>query len=201
MDIKVERFINSIFSSNTYVVHDLEKAVVVDLGDVSRVAGYIRANGLKLKAMLLTHTHYDHIYGIRGFMNEFPGVPVYTSGFGREALANPKWNFSRYHNDPIAVESPLIRELADGERLPMFVDAGIEVIATPGHDKSCLTYKIGNRLFTGDSFIPGVKVIATFPKSDKTEAQKWYQKLQQMSVGINTFPGHGCVILDNGIVI
>ncbi len=196
-DIRVERFVNSVFSSNTYVVHDEGEAIVIDLGDVAPVAGYIRANGLSLRAMLLTHTHYDHIYGIRGFMSEFAGAPIYTSGFGREALAVPKWNFSRYHEDPISIESHLIRELTDGERLKLIGKYPVEVIATPGHDRSCLSYRIGNRLFSGDSFIPGTKVLASFPNSDRQQAAMWYAKLEQMSASMDTFPGHGCVILHN----
>lgn len=195
--LMVERFVNSVFGSNTYVVHDGAVAIVIDLGDLAPVAAFIRSKQLVLKAMLLTHTHYDHIYGIRGFMGEFAGVPIYTSAFGRQALAIPKWNFSRYHEDPISVESDLIRELVDGDRLELFDGCPIQAIETPGHDRSCLSYTIGDSLFTGDSYIPGTKVIATFPNSDKAEAASWYSKLEKMSVGIDTFPGHGSVILHN----
>jgi len=196
-DIRVEKFVNNVLSSNTYVVHDEAEAIVIDLGDVAPVAGYIRSNGLNLRAMFLTHTHYDHIYGIRGFMSEFTDVPIYTSDFGRQALAMPKWNFSRYHGDPISIESYLIRKLVDGDSLELFGGCLVSVMETPGHDRGCLSYTIGNRLFSGDSFIPGTRVIATFPNSDKKEAVMWYAKLEQMSAMMDTFPGHGCVILHN----
>ncbi len=88
-DIRVERFVNSVFSSNTYVVHDEGEAIVIDLGDVAPVAGYIRANGLSLRAMLLTHTHYDHIYGIRGFMSEFAGAPIIHQASEEKRLRCP----------------------------------------------------------------------------------------------------------------
>ena len=47
----------------------------------------------------------------------------------------------------------------------------MEVFETPGHDKSCLTYKVENNVFSGDSYIPGVKVIASFPNSDREDAR------------------------------
>lgn len=196
MPIKIEQFVNSVFSSNTYVVSDGCDALILDLGDLAPVASYVESNGLNVRALMLTHTHYDHIYGIRAFMEEFSDAPVYTSHFGVESLTNPRWNFSRYHNDPISITSERIHALDDGEILRPFGDCRIEVIATPGHDQSCLSFRVEDALFTGDSYIPGIKVIATFPKSDKALAARWYEKLQQMSASMNTFPGHGSVILN-----
>ena len=47
----------------------------------------------------------------------------------------------------------------------------MEVFETPGHDKICLTYKVENNVFSGDSYIPGVKVIASFHNSDRVDAR------------------------------
>lgn len=189
----VRQFINSIFNSNTYIIHKDNKAIIVDIGDYDLIKNYLDKNHISPVALLISHVHYDHIYGLLNFIKDFPEVPVYTSKEGVESFKNPKWNFSRYHDDPIVIDSPQIKSLSDGEVL--FIDNKFYVksIYTPGHDHSCLTYEIEDKLFTGDSYIPDVKVVATFPKSNKDHAKLWYDKLKNMGSNFIIYPGHGPV--------
>ena len=195
--MRIKRFENSVFSSNSYVIDDGRNAVIFDIGDTPVIFDYMQSRGLSPAALFITHTHYDHIYGIREFMSRFPGLPIYTSGFGKEALGKPNWNFSRYHEDEISIDSDSIKALADGEWVKISDDINVTAIATPGHDKSCLCYRIGTVLLTGDSYIPGVKVIASFPKSDKADAKLWYDKLESMSFTHTILPGHGEIFPPN----
>lgn len=188
--MEIKRFINSVFESNTFVIHECGEAVIVDIGDPAPVIDFIDANGLNPEALFITHTHYDHIYGVRELMRRYPEIPVYTSMEGKMAFAKTNWNFSRYHDDPIEIKSDRIIELHDGDRIEIMDGTEVEVIATPGHDFSCLTYRMEDKLFTGDSFIPGVKVVATFIKSDKRLAKEWYERLEKMSAEYDIYPGH-----------
>ena len=189
--MRVRQFINSVFSSNSFIIYDeVGNAFVIDPGDFQTLKEFIQENNLHLNGVLLTHVHYDHFYGLPRLMCEFPDVNIYTSENGKESLNNPKWNFSRYHDDPITIDSEKIKVLRDGDRLK-FGDKEFLIISTPGHDHSCITFKISDNLFTGDSFIPGIKVVDTFPKSDKILAGEWYQKLREMSSQFNIYPGHG----------
>lgn len=189
--MRIKRFENSVFSSNSYVVDDGRTAVIFDIGDAFPIFEYLQKHGLTLIALFITHTHYDHIYGIREFMSHFPGVPIYTSEFGKEAFRKPNRNFSRYHEDEISIKSDSIKVLDDGGVVKVSDTFEVTVMATPGHDKSCMTFQIGNLLLTGDSYIPDVKVIASFPNSNKTDAAYWYVKLQEMSATHTILPGHG----------
>ena len=170
--VKIRKFINSVFNSNSYIIYEENKGIIIDIGDFEPVINFIKKHNLNIQALFITHTHYDHIYGIKEFIFEFPNTPIYTSAFGHEALKKSNLNLSRYHNDPIEIDSPYIFILNGDEQ--MFISGiKIEVIACPGHDKSCLSFKINNNLFTGDSYIPNNKVIATFPNSDKSMAKLW----------------------------
>ena len=189
--MNIERIENSVFGSNTYIVAVGEDAVVIDMGDFRLVIDYVTEHSLNVKALLITHTHYDHIYGVRDFMDHFPDVPIYTSENGKAAFNNSAWNFSRYHNDPITVDSDRIIILNDGDRIDFSNDIHIDVISTPGHDWSCLSFKLDDTLFTGDSYIPGVKVVSSFPKSDRGLAKVWYSRLESMSKAYDIYPGHG----------
>lgn len=193
----IKQITNSIFNSNTFVINDKGKAIIIDIGDFQPVKDYLKQNSFIPAAVLITHVHYDHIYGLPEFMKTFPDVPIFTSKEGIESFKNPKWNFSRYHDDSISIESPQIHIFTDFQNFNVFnnlKEFEIKAFPTPGHDHSCLTYQINDLLFTGDSFIPDVKVVATFPKSDKILAKHWYDKLLSMSKEFTIYPGHGPIL-------
>lgn len=195
--MRIKRFENSVFSSNTYVIDDGHSAVIFDIGDTPPVFDCLEKSILTPAALFITHTHYDHIYGIREFISRFPDIPIYTSEFGKEAFRKPNWNFSRYHEDEISIESDSIKALDDGGVVKVSDTFEVTVMATPGHDKSCLSYRIGNLLLTGDSYIPGVKVIASFPNSSKSDAAHWYARLQYLAATYTILPGHGEILHSN----
>lgn len=187
----IHRFENSVFNSNSYIINDGPQAVIVDIGDFNPLVNFINEHNLDLVALFITHTHYDHIYGIKEFMHQFPDIPIYTSEFGKIAFSKPNWNFSRYHDDNICIISDKIVPLQNKEVISISEALRVTAIATPGHDLSCISFRIDDALFTGDSFIPGIKVVDTFPKSDKLLAAHWYSILQGMAETYNIYPGHG----------
>lgn len=56
-----------------------------------------------------------------------PGCPVYTSSFGKQALASDKINFSRYHDDPITVVGDNIKSLCEEDKIELFPNEYLEV--------------------------------------------------------------------------
>ncbi|MDE5975437.1 MAG: MBL fold metallo-hydrolase [Muribaculaceae bacterium] len=186
----ITRFINSIFSSNSFIIEEEGDAILVDVGDWEPLSSFLTSRRLNLKAVFLTHTHYDHIYGIRELMKEFPSVTIYTSPFGKEALTKSNWNFSRYHDDPIEISSPLIVPVVQDQEINISEGLKVKIIETPGHDKSCLSYIIRDSLFTGDSYIPNIKVVASFPNSNKAKASYFYDFLKSLSKDYRIYPGH-----------
>ena len=92
---------------------------------------------------------------------------------------------------PFTIEDyePLL--LQDGMTLHYEGLTDIEVVATPGHSPSCITYKIGNDLFTGDAYIPGVKTFTSFPRGNKETALKSIALLSEMEEqGFTIHCGH-----------
>ena len=78
--MKIKRIINSIFTSNTYIVDDSIDAVsLIDIGDIKPIKDYLNKEKKYVRFVFLTHTHYDHIYGIRELMKHYPDCIVYTS--------------------------------------------------------------------------------------------------------------------------
>lgn len=186
--MNVSYIINSIFNSITYIVPigNHSDCWLVDCGDVDKVI----EKGWNIKGVFLTHAHFDHIYGLNRLLEMVPDAEIYTNVCGKEALINPKQNFSRYHEetgDFVLSVVDNVSVINNDDIIEIDSDVFVNVIETPGHDPSCLSYKIGNNLFTGDSYIPGIKVVTNFPRSNKQQALESLEKLKQIEA-------EGCIV-------
>lgn len=68
--------------SNCNVIWDVEsgEAAVIDCGECcDELLRFIEKEKLKLKYFLMTHGHFDHVYGISDLKQRFPDVPAYIS--------------------------------------------------------------------------------------------------------------------------
>lgn len=193
--LKVSHIVNSVYTSRTYILSndDNTEFWLVDCGDVPPLMDLFSSIGGKsflIKGVLLTHAHYDHIYGLPHLTKIFPHIKVFTNDFGRKALADERLNMSRYHEDPINYESENVVVCDDGTVIDLF--DGVSAVAhyTPGHNSSCLTFEVGEYLFTGDAYIPGVAVVTNLPGGNKMMAAKSSEKIQALAVGKTICPGH-----------
>lgn len=187
----IERIVNSVFTSNTFIITEdnYPYCWLIDVGDVEPI--FSKIENKIVKGILLTHIHYDHIYGINKIINIFPECDIFTSADGKDALYSDKLNFSRYHDDPIILESDNVTVLNENDRIELFPNIFINSIYTPGHNPSCLTYLCDDYIFTGDSYIPGIKVVTNLPKGNKIQAEESVEKIKNI-IGTRTIcPGHG----------
>lgn len=190
--LNIQQIVNDIFTSNTYVVFDDEYDYcwLLDIGDFNKVADALPI-GAKVKGVFLTHSHFDHIYGINALYRAFPQCEVYTSAYGREALYDDKKNFSLYHESSTIYNGKNVVELKDGDTVELYPERHIAVYETPGHCPSCLTFVMGDYIFTGDSYIPDVKVVTKLPKGNRIQAKQSTEKILQLAQGKVICPGHG----------
>ena len=197
--MKVFRIENSVFNSNTYILSEENEDYcwLVDVGDIEPILNFVGKR--QIKGVFLTHTHYDHIYGINKLVEYFPECIIYTSLHGKEGLFSDKLNFSRYHGDSITFQGNHIEILNEGDVVKLFSNLELRTIYTPGHDWSCLSYYTDDMIFTGDSYIPNIKVVSSFPKSNKGEVLISLSRLMELSKTRNVFPGHSGVLYNEGV--
>lgn len=186
----VHQIINSVFKSNTYILTNDKYCWIIDIGDIDKILNCIKKK-YEPKGILLTHTHFDHIYGIKDFHGYYPGCKIYTSEYGKDALKDSKKNLSFYHEQPIEYLEDNILIIKNGDRIELSSNTFLNIMETPGHCPSCLTYYTNDYIFTGDSYIPGIKVVTNLPKGNKIQAQESVEKIKGL-IGIrNICPGHG----------
>lgn len=190
--LSVDYFTNRVFNSRTYILsrEGSDEVWLVDCGDFDRIQE--RIGNKSIEGVLLTHAHSDHIYGLEALMEQFPQVQIYTNQAGVEALRSPKLNLSCYHSEypDISIDRPEnVCIIKEGVRLEILGVTG-RVYETPGHDPSCLTYIIENNAFTGDAYIPGIKVFTGFPHSKKAQAAASVERILRLVQGCIIMPGH-----------
>jgi hydroxyacylglutathione hydrolase len=131
-----------------------DRLVVIDPGEeAERLQREIEELGASVEAILLTHTHFDHI-GAVAPLARATGAPVYCPELEVEILAD----VMRYMRFPgIEIESYDADEtLSGGERLQL-AGLDVDVILTPGHSPGHVSFSIPDELvlFSGDVLFQG----------------------------------------------
>lgn len=153
--MKVERLPVGIYLANCYLVYcdDTKDALVIDPGgDSDEILDRIEKLGLKIKYIILTHGHGDHIGGLLDVKNK-TGAPVLIHEKDEEYLKDNQKNLSNMMSlDNVELKAD--RLLKDGDKLTLGKST-VEIIYTPGHTPGGISIKIDNCIFTGDTLFAG----------------------------------------------
>lgn len=163
---------------------------LVDIGDYEKVADTL-PSGIEVRGLLLTHTHFDHTYGINALHDSHPECRVYTADYGKIALYDDKKNFSKYHEASFTFNGNDVDVLNEGDQLELYPGTILTTYATLGQCPSCLTYVVGNWISTGDAYIPGLKVVTKLPMGDRKLAVESMERIKSLAEGKKICPGHG----------
>lgn len=191
--IQIREIVNSVFTSKTYILSKTgdDRVWVVDIGDVEPVLSFLEELRLGLAGVLITHGHFDHIYGLPRLIEHYPVCKVYTTEYGKKSLASDKLNMSRYHERSITYGGDNVVVVHEGEELKLFDgEPSMQFYETPGHNQGCLTMVLGNLIFTGDAYIPGIGVNTQVRHSDKELAKRSMERILKLAEGKNILSGH-----------
>ncbi|MCQ2532899.1 MAG: MBL fold metallo-hydrolase [Saccharofermentans sp.] len=145
-----------------------------------------------LKAIFITHGHFDHIAYVDAWKSEFPDVPVYMDREDGECL-----------DDSLLNGSIIFRDNCTYAAVPRFFDeydykyvmndeVDMEIIKTPGHSKgSCCLIVNGEYMFSGDMLFAGSVGRTDLPGGDNSQMMASIKLLKALPDGVVVFPGHG----------
>ncbi len=176
--------------TNCYIFwdEDTRKCAVVDPGDDGeRVADYIKGQGLEPVAVLLTHSHFDHILGIPGLRSVWPGLPVWCHPADVDETRKTVTLFGSTF--PAISAFGNISTYVEGDK----VEIGpltVEVISTPGHTPGSVTLKVGEVLFTGDTLFRSSVGRTDLEGGDFGTLMRSLKKLGGLEGDYRVCPGH-----------
>ena len=179
-------------AENCYLVRGdgAEHALIVDPGEEpDRILSLVDELGVKVDAILLTHTHFDHI-GAVAPVARATGAPVYCPELEVPVLADiMSWvppGFGPYESYDAD------RALRGGERLELAAFE-IDVLHTPGHSPGHVTYSIPAEaaLFSGDVLFQGSVGRVDLPGGDGPTLMKTLRSLAEgFPEETTVYPGH-----------
>ncbi len=191
--MKIYTIHNMILQSCSYLLYEDEKddCYLIDCGDTVSIFQFLEEQSKTLKAIFLTHSHYDHIYGLNTVLEIYPDAAIVGSALTIEGIQNADINLSyMYDCGDYVVQNA--RTIDIKEYKQNIFGNKIIAFSTPGHDVDCLTYIIGDNIFTGDAYNPDFEVFTRWRRSSEKDASISIQKILNMveEKHLKIFAGH-----------
>jgi len=184
----------AIMGINCYIVQDekTKETMIIDPGNASEtLIDILEAMQIKLKYIVLTHCHGDHINGVQKIKEKYGGkVLIHTKD--AEGLKDVNINLSTH----IGLEPIILQEdsrLNDGDLIHVG-DLEFEIIHTPGHTSGSISLycKEENMLFSGDTLFRGAWGRVDLPTSSFEDIiSSITNKLITLPENTIVYPGHG----------
>ena len=175
---------------NCYLVRreGSDRALLIDPGDEApKLQAAMDELGVEPEAILLTHTHFDHI-GAVAPLARATGAPVYCPREELPVLADPSAFFGAMFGP---VEGWEAEHALDGGQRLQLAGFDVDVVATPGHSPGHVTFVIYGALFSGDVLFQGSIGRTDLPGADhETLMESIAGLLERFDDDTRVHPGH-----------
>ncbi len=188
----IKRFIAGRLENNIYLVADEKsgEAVLIDATqDLPEIQKAVKDLGVKVKYILLTHGHFDHILGLNSLKKSLNAPAVICKD---DLVISDNINeFTRLFGLPDSVPPKYDMYIKDGDEI-LLGSYKIKVIHTPGHTEGGVCYLVDGKLFSGDTLFRGsVGRTDLFGGNFGKLSDSIKNKLFKLDDKIEVFPGHG----------
>ena len=193
--IEIKSMTLGMVATNCYIIINKEnkEALLVDPADNAlRISNVIQENGCTLKAILLTHGHFDHIMALNDLKKRY-NVPVYAHEEEEDVLKQSSLNLSGSIGQIYTTQADVY--VKDGEHLKL---AGLDVIVlyTPGHTKGGVCYYFPEEkvLMSGDTLFHCSIGRTDFPTGSMSQlVRSVKEQLFVLPDDVQVYPGHDSV--------
>lgn len=195
--MEILKTINAVAGENTYYLSNDQAILVIDPGsDSQKIIDTLDKLGKPVAAILLTHTHYDHIMSVDVVREYFDQPPVYVSEHEASWLYTPVDNLSglpRHDDMPNVIIKPAdhVFQYEDNYQLAGF---NFKVVKTPGHSIGGVSFIFPDDgiVVTGDALFKGTIGRADLPTSNFDDLISGIRRnLFTLPNHYKVLPGHG----------
>jgi hydroxyacylglutathione hydrolase len=191
----VETIKNFPIDSNCYVVYKkgASNCLIIDPGteNCNQLILFLKKKKLSPKYIILTHEHFDHIWGLKKLFELFD-LTLICSQKCFNAIVDKKKNLSVFY-DNIGFEIDLSTPWFFKPKIFFDKETEIEIFETLGHSEGSISILIDNLLFTGDVLIAESKIVTKLPGGNLNKLKVTLNNLVTLFKNRNilVFPGHG----------
>ncbi len=179
------------FAANCYVLTDetSKQAVVIDPGVASPQLN-AELSGYELKYILLTHGHFDHIYGCASLKEQYPTAKICIHKYDAIRVNDRSLNLiGDYDGELPKIEIDIILEDSD---VLEFADTELKVLLTPGHSEGsvCFVDEKNKNIFSGDTLFCLTVGRTDFVGGSYDDMMESIKKLSLFDDEYSVYPGH-----------
>ena len=185
--MQIQTFNVGMLSTNCYVAScsETREAVIIDPGfdaasEAEQIIRYVDASTLKVKFIVNTHGHSDHISG-NGILKRKYDVPICIHAYDAPCLSGLGENI------------PPANVLLEAEGLLRFGQVTLKVMHTPGHTRGSISLVGDELVFTGDTLFAGGIGRTDFAGGSDVDMRRSLEKLLCLPDRDVVYPGHGPV--------
>lgn len=188
----IKQYVAGPINANNYLVADetSKEAVLIDCSErVQKILDDVKTLGLKVKYILFTHGHFDHVMG----------ADIMKKELGAEVLGSEKDIAQTELTKPILemmgiplIETPQYDRFIDGNSKLNIGQTEVKVFETPGHTEGGLCYLIEDNLFSGDTLFKNYVGRTDLPGGSFAKIENSIKNiLFKLDDSTKVFPGHG----------
>lgn len=182
-----------LFGVNAYIaVSDKGNGVLIDAPEgAEKILRRLEEEHIKLKMILLTHGHCDHIASAAE-ISKATGAEVYIHSGDLKKLSNDRLNLTDYFSLPPAEPVSRAVSIEDGQVISLD-EMDFEVLHTPGHTSGSVCYMLGDNMFCGDTLFSGSIGRTDMPDGDGRVMKETLDMLREFDpkTDYRLLPGHG----------
>lgn len=153
---------------------------------------FLRENFLIPQYIILTHHHFDHIWGVNNLRQLYSQVQIVCSEKCSEMIIDKKKNCSLYYNQEGFVCPPADLIVPEKQESLLLCNHVLKFMSAPGHSSSGILMEVEGNLFTGDTLIKDEKTVVKLPTSSKLDLFSTIKYISTLKGrGLTVYAGHG----------
>lgn len=194
MKYTIESIVCGAYQANAYLLcpEGTKDALLIDPGDdLPRLKRAIADSGRRLRAILLTHGHFDHMLSAQPIF-QLTGAPVYIHAEDQKMLCDERLN--AYSAMAASQPCPADFEADEYEDQMDFAGLKFQILHTPGHTPGsiCIYDAENGRLFSGDTLFCAGFGRMDLPGGSPADMRASLRALFALPGSTRVLCGHGC---------